>query len=399
MTQFAQRMTPVKPSPTQATSGKAKALIAQGEDVRIFSSGEPDFDTADHIKEAAIQALRDGKTKYTIVPGLPELRAAVCDDIQKKSGADYAPDQVIVTCGAKQAIFMTMQVMLSPGDEVLIPAPHWVSYTDQTLICDGTPVLVPTKEEEGFKLTADALRAAITPQSKMLILNNPCNPTGSCFSAEELRAIGAVCQEHGIWVLTDEIYDAFAYEPAKFTSFLETCPEHKERTILINGVSKKYAMTGWRVGWAVGPSEVIAKMKTWQGQVVSHATHFAQIGAIAALTGPQDCVDTMITAFKERQAFMYEALNNMPGVSCRKPEGAFYAFPNVQKLIGTSCDTHTINSSMDLGNYLLDSAKIAAVAGEGFGMPGYLRLSYATSMENIREGMSRMHTALEKLSP
>jgi aspartate aminotransferase len=388
----------VKPSSTMAASAKAKALIAQGIPVINFGPGEPDFDTPEHIKSACIEALNSGVTKYGPVPGFPKLREAICDKLQRANGVTYTPEEIIVTCGAKEAIFAALQVLIDQGDEVVIPAPYWVSYADQTLLCDGTPNIIPTTDAEQFKITPASLIRALTKKSKALLLNSPCNPTGTVYSHDELAAIGAVCKEHGVWVITDEIYEDLVYAPATFTSFATACPEHRDRTLIVNGVSKAYAMTGWRIGWTAGPADFIKKMCTWQGQVVSHACAFAQHGAIAAYTGTQEPVAKMRAAFQERRDYIVQFMNSLPAVSLVKPEGAFYVFPNLQKVLGKSFEGHIISNTSSLADYLLDKAQIAVVAGEGFGAPGYLRFSYALSMDDLKVGLDRFAKGLQNLS-
>ncbi len=395
---FADRITRVKPSPTLATAAKAAALKAQGISVINFSVGEPDFDTPDHIKEACIQALHAGATKYGPVPGLLKLREAICAKLQRNNALTYQPEDIIVTCGAKEALFAALQVLVNPGDAVIIPAPYWVSYSDQVLMCDGTPQIMTIPASQGFKLTPDILRAACTANSKVLMLNSPCNPSGIVYSREELAALAKVCAEKNLWVISDEIYEDLTYAPAKFCSFGTAAPHLRERTIIISGLSKSFAMTGWRLGWAAGPRACIAQMNTWQGQVTSHATAFAQHGAIAAYTGPQEPLRYMQRAFGERREVIVNTLAKIPHVKLVKPDGAFYAFPDVSAYVGKSANGVKIPDTNALANFLLEEARIAVVAGEGFGAPGFLRFSYALSMEELQEGLKRFANALAKLA-
>lgn len=394
---FADRISRVKPSPTLATAAKAAALKAQGISVINFSVGEPDFDTPEHIKEACIQALRDGVTKYGPVPGFPKLREVICAKLQRDNGLTYAPDEIIVTCGAKEALYAALQVLVNPGDEVIIPAPYWVSYSDQVLMCDGTPRILAIPAEQGFKLTPDVLRAACTAKSKVLMLNSPCNPSGIVYTRDELAALGKVCAEKHLWVISDEIYEDLVYHPAKFSSFGTAAPDLRERTIIINGLSKSFAMTGWRLGWAAGPKTCIQQMNTWQGQVTSHATAFAQYGAIAAYTGPQEPLRYMQRAFGERREVISNTLAKIPNVALVKPDGAFYAFPDVSAYVGKSANGVKIPDTNALANFLLEESRIAVVAGEGFGAPGFLRFSYALGLEDLQEGLTRFAQGLGKL--
>ncbi|MBI2343912.1 MAG: pyridoxal phosphate-dependent aminotransferase [Deltaproteobacteria bacterium] len=394
---WSQRIDRVKPSPTLAASARASALTAQGISVINFGVGEPDFDTPPHIKTACIEALHNGATKYGPVPGLPALRTAICEKLQRTNGVTYVPHDILVTCGAKEALFAALQVLINPGDEVLIPAPYWVSYADQTLLCDGLPTIIATDEAANFKLTPPALRRACTAKSRVLMLNTPSNPSGIVYTHDELEALAIVCAEKNLWVISDEIYEALVYPPATFCSFATAAPQCRDRTILVNGVSKSYAMTGWRIGWAAGPEAVITQMGTWQGQVVTHACAFAQHGAIAAYTGPQDALETMRAAFQERRNVMAAALRNIPGITCVEPRGAFYAYPNVTALLGRSVNGRTIATSEALTEYLLEDAHISVVAGEGFGTPGYLRFSYALGMADLKEGLARFAAAVSRL--
>lgn len=396
---FAERMSRIKESPTLAVAARARALAAKGISVINFGPGEPDFGTPEHIKAACIEALKAGQTKYGAVAGMAELRRAISEKLTRDNHAQYSPDEIIITCGGKQAIFTALHVLIEDSDEVIIPSPYWVSYSDEVLLCDGTPVIVDTVEGNGFKLTTALLEKSLTKKSKMLIINSPCNPTGSVYSKDELAALGAVCARHGLWVLSDEIYEYLTYPPAKFASFAEAAPDLKERTVIVNGLSKAYSMTGWRLGFAAGPRPLIAEMAKWQGQVVTHPTLFAQAGAVAAYNGPQDAVVQMRAAFMERRDYVVETLQEIPGVSCVPPDGAFYTFVNVRAHIGKKHGGVAITDSIALADYLLDHAHIAVVAGEAFGTPGFLRFSYALSMEDIKEGLKRFAGALGQLAP
>lgn len=394
---FAHRITRVKPSPTLATAAKAAALKAQGQSVINFSVGEPDFDTPEHIKEACIKALRDGATKYGPVPGLLTLREAIGTKLQRDNGLSYSPEEIIVTCGAKEALFAALQVLVNPGDEVIIPAPYWVSYSDQVVMCDGVPRILAIPAARGFKLTPEVLRAACTSKTNVVMLNSPCNPTGIVYSREELVGLAHVCAEKNLWVISDEIYEDLVYRPATFCSFGTAAPELRERTVIINGLSKSFAMTGWRVGWAVGPKALIHQMNTWQGQVTSHATAFAQHGALAAYTGPLEPLRRMQHAFGERRETIISALAKIPHVQLVEPDGAFYAFPDVAAYLGRSAHGATIKDTTALADFLLEEARIATVAGEGFGAPGFLRFSYALGLDDLTEGLTRFAHGLQSL--
>lgn len=395
---FSERITRIKESPTLAVAARARALAAQGVAVINFGPGEPDFDTPEHVKTACVEALKKGATKYGATAGLLELRRAFCAKLERENHVQFSPDEVMVTCGAKGAIVAALQVLIGPGDEAIIPAPYWASYADEVRLCDGAPVIIPTAEAAGFKLTPPVLGQAITRKTKLLILNSPCNPTGTVYSGAELNALAQVCTKHGIWVLVDEIYEQLTYPPAQFVSFAEAAPEHRERTILVNGPSKAYAMTGWRIGLAVAPKECIARMTCWQGQVVTHPTIFAQWGAVAAYEGAQACVAAMRAEFQKRRDYIHRHLTQLPGITCVCPEGAFYAFPNIQVYVGRRWKGKPLADASAVADYLLDQAHIAVVPGEAFGTPGHLRFSYALGMEAIQEGMRRCADALKNLA-
>ncbi|MBF0371192.1 MAG: pyridoxal phosphate-dependent aminotransferase [Magnetococcales bacterium] len=398
MTLLSDRLKNVKPSPTLAITAKAKALRAQGRDVIGLGSGEPDFDTPKHIKKAAIEALKEGFTKYTPVDGIPELKAAIIRKYHGECGLAYEPGQVVATVGGKQAFFNLALALVNPGDEVIIPAPYWVSYPDMTHIAEGKPVILPTQEKNGFKMTPEELEAAITPRTKLVVINSPSNPTGATYHREELEGIGQVLLRHPhVWAVTDDIYDKIVFDGLPFVNLVQAVPELQERTIILNGVSKSYSMTGWRIGFAVGPQPVIKAMTKIQSQSTSCATSFAQRGAATALSGSQKCIKPMLKAFHQRRTFVVKALNDMPGVSCLAPEGSFYAYPNIAGLIGTKADGQTIESSLDLAAYLLDHYDVAIVPGVAFGLDPYFRLSFATSMEDLEEAMTRIHRAAKRL--
>ncbi|MEW6776100.1 MAG: pyridoxal phosphate-dependent aminotransferase [Bdellovibrionota bacterium] len=395
---LAERVRRIQPSATLSIDAKAKQLKAEGKDVVGFGAGEPDFDTPDHIKEAAIAAIKAGQTKYTAVGGTPELRKAVCTRIKGDYGLDYQPNEVLVSCGGKHTLYNLFLAMLDKGDEVIIPAPYWVSYPEMVGMADATPVCVETKEEDGFALTPQALEKVLTPRTRMVVLNYPSNPTGATMSEAQIRAVAKVLEKHpDVWVISDDIYLRLLYEGAKFFSIATISQQWKERTIIVNGASKAYSMTGWRIGWAAGNKDVIAAMEKLQSQSTSNPSSIAQAAALAAFTGDQHVVDKMLVAFDERRKVIVDLLNSIDGIKCRLPEGAFYVFPNVKGVLGKSFNGKKIASDMDFAAYLLEQALVAVVPGTPFGAPGYMRLSYATSMDNIRKGLSRIKEAVGKL--
>ncbi len=383
----------VQPSATLAMNAKAKEMKARGVDVISFSVGEPDFDTPEHIKEAAIRALRDGKTKYTPADGIPELKEAIIEKLEKDNNISYTMDEVIVSCGAKHSLYNIAQAILSPADEVIIPAPYWVSYPAQVLLNDATPVVVETKEEDNFMILPEQLEGAITERTKALILNYPSNPTGLTYTEDTLRGIAEIAIKHDIYIISDEVYEKLLYDGNKHISIASLSEEVKARTIVVNGVSKSHSMTGWRIGYAAGPKDIIAAMKRIQSHSTSNPTSIAQWAALEALRGPQDFLQTMLREFDRRRRFLVEGLNSIEGVSCLMPQGAFYAFPNIKGVLGRK----GINNSMELAMYLLEEAMAALVPGSAFGSEGYIRMSYATSMENLQKGLDRIRAALEKL--
>ena len=392
MSLIADRLNRISPSQTMVITGKARALKAAGRDVISLSVGEPDFDTPDNVKQAAIRAIESGDTKYTDVPGTPALRRAVAAWLKQYSNLDYKPEEIIVSTGGKQVIFNAMLATINEGDEVVIPAPCWVSYPDIVALAEGKPVIVPTSENNGFKLRAEDLEAAITPRTKWLFINNPCNPTGAAYSAEDLKPITDVLLRHpNVWVFTDDIYDKLAYGGFRPATIVEVEPRLKDRTLTLNGVSKAYAMTGWRIGFGAAPVELIKAMDKLQGQSTSNATSIAQAAAVEALTGPQDFIPKMVEAYQARRDMVIEMLNKAPGLRCNHPEGAFYVFPSVQGCLGkTTPKGAKIETDEDFVVALLDEEGVATVHGSAFMHPGYMRVSYATSTENLREACTRI---------
>ncbi len=395
---LAERTGRIKPSPTLSITAAAKAMKAQGIDVVGFGAGEPDFDTPDHIKEAAIKAMREGFTKYTAVPGTDEMKDAVLYRLQEDHGLKYERNQVIVSCGAKHSLYNLAMALFQEGDQVIVPSPDWVTYPAQVLLADAEPVIVETKEENLFKLTPEQLEAAITPNTKAVVLNTPSNPTGTAYEKEELEKLAEVCLKHNLWIISDEVYEKIVYDGYRHISMASLGEEVKARTFVVNAVSKTYSMTGWRIGWIAGDAEVVAAMSKLQSQSTSNPTSIAQSAAIAALTGPQDDVGVMVKAFKERRDVIVNRLNAIPMVSCFTPKGAFYAFPNLSGCYGKSYKGKTISDSLDMADYLLNEVKVAIVPGVAFGEDSCARLSYATSMEAINKGLDRIEEAVRALS-
>lgn len=392
------RATSISPSPTLGITARAKAMKAEGIDIIGFGAGEPDFDTPDHIKQEAIKALSEGFTKYTPTSGIPELKKAVCKRFQEDIGVEYEPAQVIVSCGAKHSIYNIIQILCQQGDEVIIPAPYWVSYPEMVRVAQAIPVIIDTDEKSGFKLTPESLKQAVTPKTKVVILNSPSNPTGAVYSAAELRALAGTIVDNGIWVISDEIYDKLVYDGLQYTSIASLNPEIKDKTLVVNGVSKAYAMTGWRIGYVAGEGELIQAMSNLQDHSTSNPTSIAQRAALAALTGPQDMVKSMATEFEKRRNYMVERLNQIPGFSCLLPPGAFYAFVNISSILGKSFNAKPIDGSMAMTELLLTEARVAVLPGSPFGADQYLRLSYATSMENIVAGLDRIEEIVNRIS-
>ena len=388
----------IKPSPTLAIDAKAKAMKAKGIDIVNFGVGEPDFDTPENIKEAAIKAIRDGFTKYTPVGGIDQLKDAVIEKFRKDNNLRYGRDEIVVSCGAKHSLYNIGQALLSPGDEVLIPAPYWVSYPDQVLLNDAIPVFVRTYESDLFIMKPEALESKITKKTKALILNSPSNPTGLTYDRKNLERIAEITLRHNLFVISDEIYEKLTYDGFEHISIASLDNSIKAKTIVVNGLSKSYAMTGWRIGFAAGPEDIIKAMTNIQSQSTSNPTSIAQKAAVEALAGPQDFIKVMLAEFDQRRRFLVQELNAIPGMGCLTPTGAFYAFPNVSKLYGKSVDGRKISSSSDLALYLLEKANVALVPGGAFGDDDYLRLSYATSVDEIKKGVDRIREALNRLS-
>jgi aspartate aminotransferase len=395
---LSERALKIKPSPTLAVDAKAKAMKAKGLDVVNFGVGEPDFDTPDNVKEAAIRAIRDGFTKYTPVGGIDELKEAVAEKFRKDNALEYTKEQLLVSCGAKHSLYNIAQALFSAGDEVIIPAPYWVSYPDQALLNDAAPVFVTTTEEDGFIVRPEALQAKITKKTKALVLNSPSNPTGLTYGKKALEAIAEIAVRNNIYVISDEIYEKLVYDGTQHVSIASLGKEIKERTIVVNGLSKSHAMTGWRIGYAAGPADIMKAMTNIQSQSTSNPNSIAQKAAVEALNGPQDFVGMMRAEFDIRRKFLVEELNALAGVSCRNPNGAFYAFPNVSALYGKKAGAWHINSSLDMAMYLLEEANVALVHGEAFGSDSHIRISYATSMENIKKGLERIRKAFSVLA-
>ena len=388
----------IVPSPTLSIAATAKAMAAQGIDVIDFAAGEPDFDTPDPVKAAAEAAIRTGFTKYTASSGIDELKQAIVKKLEADHGLRYEKSQILVSCGAKHSLYNLAEALFESGDEVLIPAPFWVSYQDQVLLNDATPVLIHTREADGYALTADILKAHITPRTKAIIVNSPCNPTGAMYDRASLEGIAQIALAHDLAIISDEIYEKITYDGVRHISIASLGPEVAARTVVVNGVSKAYAMTGWRIGYAAGPKDVITAMANIQSQSTSNPTSISQKAAVAALNGGDAFPTQMVQEFDRRRHLIVERLNKIPGVSCRMPTGAFYAFPNISRLFGRKHATGTIASASDLAAYLLQEAKVTVVPGEPFGSAGHIRLSYATSLEAITRGLDRIETAIGKLA-
>ncbi|MBQ4515713.1 MAG: pyridoxal phosphate-dependent aminotransferase [Clostridia bacterium] len=384
----------ISPSTTLAIDAKFKQMKADGIDVVGFGAGEPDFDTPQYIKDAAIKAINEGKTKYTPAAGTVELRKAICKKLKDENGLDYTFDQIVVSNGAKHSLVNAFQAILNPGDEVIIPAPFWVSYPEMVKLADGVPVILQTTEEDEFKFTAEAFKAAINDKTRALVLNSPSNPTGMVYTKEELSAIAKVAIENNIYVISDEIYEHLVYE-GEVTSIAAICPEMKDLTIIINGVSKTYAMTGWRIGYSAAPAPIAKVMSNIQSHATSNPNSIAQAATVAALSGGQDEIAVMKKAFRERRDYMVERINAIEGVSCLKPQGAFYVLMNISALKGRYIGDTLIGSSDDFANALLERAKVALVPCSGFGNDNFVRWSYATSMENIKEGIDRVENFIK----
>jgi aspartate aminotransferase len=394
---LAARIAKIKPSETLAVTAKANALRAQGRDVIGFGAGEPDFDTPVNIKNAAIKAIEAGFTKYTPVGGTDELKDAIIAKLKRDSSLEYKRSQIVVSCGAKHTLYNLAQALFDEGDEVIIPAPYWVSYPDIVVLAGGRPVIVNAKEKDGFKMKPEQLMAAITKRTRAVIINSPSNPTGAAYSPEELKAIAAVLADKDILVISDDIYEKIFYAKFPFADIASVEEKIKSRTIVVNGVSKTYAMTGWRIGYAAGPEEIVAAVSKIQSQNTSNPTSISQKAAYEALSGDQSVVGKMVGEFRKRRDVIVGALNEITGVKCFSPEGAFYVFPNVSGIYGRSHHGRKITNSGELIDYLLDEANVAAVPGAAFGSDDHIRLSYATSLANIEEGVKRIKNAVAKL--
>ncbi|HIG64814.1 MAG TPA: pyridoxal phosphate-dependent aminotransferase [Methyloprofundus sp.] len=386
------RLSAVKPSPTLAITARAAEMRAAGKDIIGLGAGEPDFDTPQHIKAAAITAINDGFTKYTAVDGTPSLKQAVIDKFKKDNGFDYTLKQILVSSGGKQSFYNLAQALLNKGDEVIIPAPYWVSYPDIALLADGIPVIIKTTQEKNFKITPAQLRAAITDKTRLFVINSPSNPTGVAYSLAELKALADVLLDYpNIIVATDDMYEHILWEKDSFVNILNACPELYNRTMVLNGVSKAYSMTGWRIGYAAGPEAIIAGMRKVQSQSTSNPTSISQVAAEEALKGDQSCIDTMLVEFKKRHDYVVDELNKLPGIECIKSDGTFYVFPNVEQLISR---LEGINNDLDLAEYFIEKADVALVPGSAFGCQGHIRISIATSMENLQTALIRIKKAI-----
>jgi aspartate aminotransferase len=393
---LAERVQRIKPSPTLAISARADELIEEGKPIINLSVGEPDFDTPEHIKAAAIKAIQEGRTKYTAVDGIKPLKQAIIKKFAAENQLTYALNQVLVSCGAKHSIYNLLASVVQSGDEVIIPAPYWVSYPDMTLLVDGKPVIVTTKFSNAFKLLPAELEAAITDKTRVVMLNSPSNPTGIAYTKEELKALGDVIKRHPrIIVMSDDIYEHNLWSQPSFCNIVNACPELYDRTVVINGVSKSYAMTGWRIGFACGPAKIIAAMKKVQSQCTSNPTSNAQYATIAALEGDQSCVRKMRDAYKERHDFVVAELQKIPGVRCVPSDGTFYTFPSVEGLLNKETG---MSNDLEFSEFLMNEANIAVVPGTAFGAPGHIRIAYTTSMENLVKAMKQFRDAVSKLT-
>ncbi|MDR9414449.1 MAG: pyridoxal phosphate-dependent aminotransferase [Spiribacter sp.] len=386
--QLAERVQRVKPSPTMAVTARAAEMRAAGHDIIGLGAGEPDFDTPEHISAAAIEAIRAGQTRYTAVDGTPALKKAIQAKFERDNGLHYEANQILVSSGAKQSLYNLFMALLDEGDEVMIPAPYWVSYPDMALLAGATPVVVEADQSQRFKITPDQLDAAITDRTRIVVLNSPSNPTGSAYSRAEFEALGEVLRRYpDVVIASDDIYEEILWTDEGFANIVMACPDLTERTVVVNGVSKGYAMTGWRIGYAAGPAPVIGAMKKIQSQSTSNASSISQAASVAALDGDQSVIGPMVKAFRERHDYVVERLNAMQGVSCIVGDGTFYAYPNVS---GAIAALDGVESDTALAEYLIGEANVALVPGTAFGLPGHMRISYATSMENLEKAMDRL---------
>ncbi|RKH49832.1 pyridoxal phosphate-dependent aminotransferase [Corallococcus llansteffanensis] len=386
---LARRLQAIKPSATLALNARAKALAAKGEDVVVLAAGEPDFDTPEFVKQAAIDALRSGFTKYTATAGMPELREAVCRKLEKDNALKFTPDQVVVTAGGKQSLYNAFQALLDDGDEVLIFSPYWVSYPDMVHLAGGTPVIVPTREEDGYAPDPEAIRKALTPRTRAIVLNSPANPTGAVYSRATLEGIAAAVRDHDCILITDDMYEKLLYT-GEFLNIGNVAPDLVPRLLVSNGLSKSYAMTGWRLGYAAGPKALISGMQLVQDQSTSNASSITQKAALAALNGPSDTITAMVNEYRERRDLFVAGLNAIDGIRCRLPEGAFYAMADVRALLGRSYKGTVLTTSLQLSEALLNDFLVAAVPGDPFGAPGYIRMSFVTSREVLQKGLKRL---------
>ena len=395
--ELSRRVQAIKPSPTLAVTARAAALKATGRDIIGLGAGEPDFDTPQHIKDAAIAAINAGFTKYTAVDGTPSLKAAIIAKFKRDNGLDYTPKQILVSCGGKQSFFNLVQAVINAGDEVIIPAPYWVSYPDIVILADGKPVIVEAGIEQGFKITAAQLEAAITPKTRLVVINSPSNPTGAVYTGDELAALGEVLRQHPqVLIASDDMYEHIRLDDVPFVNILNVCHDLYDRTLVLNGVSKAYSMTGWRIGYAAGPEAILRAMTNVQSQSTSNPTSISQVAAEAALNGDQGCITPMVDAFKTRHRYIVDALNAIPGFHCVDSGGAFYAFPDVRPAIMKLLARDIIDAPTDIAfsEYLLESADVAVVPGSAFGAEGYIRLSFATSQANLEKAVKRIAAAL-----
>jgi len=386
------RVQSIKPSPTLAVTARAAAMRAAGKDIVGLGAGEPDFDTPEHIKQAAIKAIQDGFTKYTAVDGTPGLKKAVVAKFKRENGFDYDVKQVLVSCGGKQSFYNLAQALLNPGDEVIIPAPYWVSYPDMVLLAGAVPVIIDAPQSQKFKITPAQLKAALTPKTRLFVINSPSNPTGMAYDEAELKALGEVLKDYpDVVVATDDMYEHIVWKAGSFRNILNVCPELYGRTVVLNGVSKAYSMTGWRIGYAAGPAKLIEAMANIQSQSTSNPTSISQVAAEVALNGDQSFIGEMVKAFKERHDYVVNELNGIPGVSCLDTDGTFYVLPNVQGVIDRMPG---ISDDLGLSERLIEHGGVAVVPGSAFGAPGHVRLSIATSMANLRKAMERLKAGL-----
>jgi aspartate aminotransferase len=389
---LSERVQSVKPSPTLAVTARAAEMRSAGKDIIGLGAGEPDFDTPDHIKAAAIKAINNGFTKYTAVDGMPSLKQAIINKFKNDNGLDYQMNQVLVSCGGKQSFFNLAQALINPGDEVIIPAPYWVSYPDMALLAGGKPVIIEATQQQQFKISAAQLRAAITEKTRLFVINSPSNPTGVAYSMAELNALADVLKEYpDIIIATDDMYEHILWKRGDFVNILNAHPDLYQRTMVLNGVSKAYAMTGWRIGYAAGPAELIAAMRKIQSQSTSNPTSISQVAAEAALSADQSCIEHMLVEFQKRHDYVVAKLNNIPGIDCLPTDGTFYVFPNVEKLFR---QLDNVTNDVDFAEFLIEKAGVALVPGSAFGCPGHIRISIATSMENLENALSRIKQSL-----